>query len=48
MNAPKKSQEKIHKDCKYSNEELEQILPFKNIFIEADRSEERRVGKECA
>ena len=36
MNAPEKSQKKTCKDCKYSNEELEQILPFKNIFIEAD------------
>ena len=36
MNAPEKSQKGICKDCKYSNEELEQILPFKNIFIGTD------------
>ena len=36
MNAPKKAHQKLRKDCKYSNEELQQILPLKNIFIDAN------------
>ena len=36
MDAPKKAHQKLQKDCKYSNEELQQILLFKNIFIDAN------------
>ena len=36
MNALKKAHQKLWKDCKYSHEELQQILPFKNMFIDAN------------
>ena len=36
MNAPEKAHQKLQKDCKYGNEELQQILPFKNMFIDAN------------
>ena len=41
MNPPNNSRQNPHKDCKYNAKELEQILPFKNIFINANTIPER-------
>ena len=38
MNLP---HQKLCRDCTYNAKELEQILPFKNIFIEANTIPER-------
>ena len=35
MNNTENALKKLRKDCKYSAEELEQIVPFKEIFIKA-------------
>jgi hypothetical protein len=41
MNASENTRHKIRKDCKYKSEELDQILPFKQIFINADTVPQR-------
>jgi hypothetical protein len=41
MNPPQISHQKPRKDCQYNAKELEQILPFKNPFIQASTVPER-------
>jgi hypothetical protein len=41
MSVQKDSQQKPRKDCTYNAKELEQILPFKHMFIEASTIPER-------
>jgi hypothetical protein len=41
MNTPEDLHRRPRKDCKYSAGELEQILPFKNDFINASTIPER-------
>ena len=41
MNLAEHSQPKLRKDCTYNAQELEQILPFKNMFIQASAIPER-------
>ena len=41
MNPLNNSRQSPCKDCKYNAKELEQILPFKNIFINANTIPER-------
>ena len=41
VNAPEKAHQKLWKNCKYSNKELQQILPFKNMFIDANTVPQR-------